>query len=139
LVEQLNYNLLFRWFVGLSIDDPVWDASTFSKNRERLLAADVGKELFAQTAELARRSKLLSSEHFSVDGTLIAAWRRRRVCADAMVRMMTTRWFGTQNAGRNFQGEQRRNDTHASVPIRMRRLPAKAIRIRRGRVMQATC
>jgi transposase len=114
LVEQLNYNLLFRWFVGLSIDDPVWDASTFSKNRERLLAADVGKELFAQTAELARRSKLLSSEHFSVDGTLIAAWASQKSVRRRDGKDDDNSDGSGRNAGRNFQGEQRRNDTHAS-------------------------
>ncbi|MGH7948733.1 MAG: IS5 family transposase [Candidatus Binataceae bacterium] len=114
LVEQLNYNLLFRWFVGLSIDDPVWDASTFSKNRERLLAADVGKELFAQTAELARRSKLLSSEHFSVDGTLIAAWASQKSVRRRDGQDDDKPDGPGHNAGRNFKGEQRRNDTHAS-------------------------
>jgi transposase len=114
LVEQLDYNLLFRWFVGLSIDDPVWDASTFSKNRERLLEADVGKRLFAETAELARRAALVSTEHFSVDGTLIAAWASHK---------SVRRRDGTdddnpdgqgRNAGRNFHGERRSNETHAS-------------------------
>lgn len=114
LVEQLNYNLLFRWFVGLSIDDPVWDASTFSKNRDRLLAADVGKELFAQTAEFARRSKLLSNEHFSVDGTLIAAWASQKSVRRRDGKDDDKPDGPGRNAGRNFQGEQRRNDTHAS-------------------------
>ena len=114
LVEQLNYNLLFRWFVGLSIDDPVWDASTLSKNRERLLAADVGKELFAQTALLARRSKLLSNEHFSVDGTLIAAWASQKSVRRRDGQDDDHPDGPGRNAGRNFKGEQRRNTTHAS-------------------------
>src|SRR5271163_2899440 len=74
LMEQLDYNLLFRWFVGMNIDDPVWDVTVFTKNRERLLAADVAKTLFAEVLEQARSRDLLSTEHFTVDGTLIEAW-----------------------------------------------------------------
>src|SRR3989442_8595956 len=74
LMEQLQYNLLFRWFVGLSMDDPVWDVTVFTKNRERLLCGDVAGALFQRVLELARTEQLLSDEHFSVDGTLIQAW-----------------------------------------------------------------
>ena len=74
LIEQLEYNLLFRWFVGLSVDEPVWDHSTFSKNRDRLLEADIARELFEAIVEQARMADLLSDEHFSVDGTMIEAW-----------------------------------------------------------------
>src|SRR5215831_5745009 len=74
LMEQLDYNFLFRWFVGLSIDDPVWDATTFSKNRERLLAGEVAEGFFTAVVEQARDQGLLSDEHFTVDGTLIEAW-----------------------------------------------------------------
>lgn len=74
LVEQINYNLLFRWFVGLSIDEAVWNHSVFSKNRERLIEHDAVTELFNATVEMAGRRGLLSGEHFSVDGTLIQAW-----------------------------------------------------------------
>ena len=74
LMEQLDYNLLFRWFVGLSMDAPVWDASTFSKNRERLLAGDVAQRLLAAVVGQPRVKALMSNEHFSVDGTLIQAW-----------------------------------------------------------------
>src|ERR1700747_985375 len=74
LMEQLDYNLLFRWFVGLSMDDPVWDATVYSKNRERLLEADIAQAFFEQVVELARQHSLLSDEHFTVDGTLIEAW-----------------------------------------------------------------
>jgi transposase len=74
LMEQLDYNLLFRWFVGLSIDDPVWDATSFSKNRERLLKGEVAEGFFAAVVEQARAQGLLSDEHFTVDGTLIEAW-----------------------------------------------------------------
>src|SRR5260370_27716058 len=74
LMEQLDYNLLFRWFVGLNIDDPVWDVTVFTKNRERLLRADVAKTFFAEVLAQARDRDLLSAEHFTVDGTLIEAW-----------------------------------------------------------------
>lgn len=78
LMEQLNYNLLFRWFVGLEMDDPVWDATVFSKNRERLVAAEVSEQLLLSVVEEARTQGLLSEEHFTVDGTLIQAWANRR-------------------------------------------------------------
>src|SRR5690348_2444575 len=74
LMEQLEYNLLFRWFVGLSMDDPVWDVTVFTKNRERLLRGDIAEAFFQRVLELARAERLLSDEHFSVDGTLIQAW-----------------------------------------------------------------
>jgi len=74
LMEQLDYNLLFRWFVGLNIDDPVWDATVFTKNRDRLLRAEVAKPLLAEVLAQARSRGLLSTEHFTVDGTLIEAW-----------------------------------------------------------------
>jgi transposase len=73
LVEQLEYNLLFRWFVGLSVDEPVWDHSTFSKNRDRLFGADIARDLFDSIIAQAHATGLLSDEHFSVDGTLIQA------------------------------------------------------------------
>ena len=74
LMEQLDYNLLFRWFVGLSMDDEVWDASTFSKNRERLLEGDIAEAFFQGVLGEARAGELLSDEHFTVDGTLLEAW-----------------------------------------------------------------
>lgn len=74
LLEQLDYNLLFRWFVGLSMDDPVWDATVFSKNRQRLLEGAIAQAFFEQVLKLARQQDLLSDEHFTVDGTLIEAW-----------------------------------------------------------------
>ena len=74
LMEQLDYNLLFRWFVGMNIDDPVWDVTVFTKNRERLLSADIAESLFAEVLAQARSGGLLSTEHFTVDGTLIEAW-----------------------------------------------------------------
>jgi len=78
LMEQLEYNLLFRWFVGLGMDAEVWDATVFSKNRERLIAGDVAQKFFAAVREQAERTGLLSDEHFTVDGTLIEAWASRR-------------------------------------------------------------
>ena len=74
LMEQLNYNLLFRWFVGLSMDEPVWDATVFSKNRERLLRGDLAQAFFEAILQQAREKDLLSDEHFTVDGTLLEAW-----------------------------------------------------------------
>jgi len=78
LLEQLDYNLLFRWFVGLNTDDPVWDATVFSKNRERLLKGAVAQAFFEQVLKLARQKDLLSDEHFTVDGTLIEAWASKK-------------------------------------------------------------
>ena len=111
LVEQTHYNLLFRWFVGLSIDDAVWNHSTFSKNRDRLLEHDVVPALFAEVVRLAEQRGLLSKDHFSVDGTLIQAW--------ASHKSFRPKDEGGGGIGRNqehdFHGEQRKNDTHAST------------------------
>jgi len=74
LMEQLDYNLLFRWFVGLGIDDPVWDVTVFTKNRDRLLGGEIASKFFGAVRDNARVKGLLSDEHFSVDGTLIQAW-----------------------------------------------------------------
>src|SRR4249919_1348180 len=74
LMEQLEYNLLFRWFVGLNMDDPVWDPTVFTKNRDRLLAADVAALFFQQVLDEAKARDLVSDEHFTVDGTLLEAW-----------------------------------------------------------------
>ena len=78
LIEQLDYNLLFRWFVGLSMDDAVWDATVFSKNRERLLQGDIAQAFFEAVLRQARELNLLSDEHFTVDGTLLEAWAAGR-------------------------------------------------------------
>lgn len=78
LMERLDHDLLFRWFVGLGIDDPVWDATTFTKNRERLLSGAIVAELFQEVLQQARAAQLLSEEHFSVDGTLIEAWASKK-------------------------------------------------------------
>lgn len=112
LVEQINYNLLYRWFVGLTIDDAVWDHSTFSINRDRLLENDVITELFEEVVNLARKQKLLSDDHFSVDGTLIQAWAsqksyRRKDDSEPPA-------SGGRNGEANFHGEKRSNATHES-------------------------
>jgi transposase len=78
LMEQLNYNLLYRWFVGLEMDDPVWDQTVFSKNRERLIEGQASQQLLLAVVEEARAQQLLSEEHFTVDGTLVQAWASRR-------------------------------------------------------------
>lgn len=78
LMEQLNYNLLFRWFVGLEMDDPVWDVTVFTKNRERLIGGEASQQLLVAVVEQAREHALLSEEHFTVDGTLIQAWAAAR-------------------------------------------------------------
>ena len=78
LMEEMNYNLLFRWFVGLEMDDEVWDVTVFTKNRERLIAGEVAQKFFTAVVEQARGAGLLSDEHFTVDGTLIEAWASRR-------------------------------------------------------------
>ena len=78
LMEQMDYNLLYRWFVGLNIDDPVWDVTVFTKNRERLIEGEVAEQLLLVVVDEARAHQLLSEEHFTVDGTLIQAWASRR-------------------------------------------------------------
>ena len=82
LMEQMNYNLLFRWFVGLEMDDPVWDVTVFTKNRERLIAGAVSQQLLESVLVEAREHDLLSEEHFTVDGTLIQAWAAARSFKD---------------------------------------------------------
>ncbi len=113
LMEQINYNTLFRWFVGLSMDDQVWDASTFSKNRERLMQADVGRAFMGKLLNLPDVKGLLSSEHFSVDGTLIDAWASMKsfVPKDGSGEPPTM----GRNGERNFRKEKRSNETHAST------------------------
>jgi len=106
LCEQLDYNLLFRWFVGLSMDDRIWDHSTFTKNRDRLIEAGVARKLLRRIGRRARREGLLSSEHFSVDGTLIEAWsavksmRRRDGKMILRPRVATPTWTSTVNGAR---------------------------------------
>lgn len=114
LIEQLQYNLLFRWFVGLNMDDPVWHATTFTKNRDRLLAGDVAARFFDAVVTQARAAGLMSDEHFTVDSTQLEAW--------ASLKSFRPRDGSgppaddnSSNPSINFRGERRRNDTHAST------------------------
>src|SRR6476620_8001634 len=114
LMEQLEYNLLFRWFVGLNVDDPVWDVTVFTKNRTRLLEADIAKKFFNLVVEQARSMDLLSDEHFTVDGTLLEA------CASlkSFQRVGETPGNPPDDPGNptvDFHGERRSNDTHEST------------------------
>jgi transposase len=115
LMEQLDYNLLFRWFVGLNIDDPIWDASTFSKNRERLLAGDIARAFFAQVLAQARERNLLSDEHFTVDGTLIEAWAGQKSFKRKDSAPPASPPDDPGNPSIDFRGERRTNATHAST------------------------
>jgi transposase len=114
LMEQIDYNLLFRWFVGLSIDDAVWDHSVFSKNRDRLLEADVAREFLSTLLSLPKVKQLLSSDHFSVDGTLIDAWASMKSFQpkDGSGEPPTD---NGRNSERNFRREKRSNETHQST------------------------
>jgi transposase len=113
LMEQLDYNLLFRWFVGLAMDAPIWDATVFTKNRERLLEGDVAARFMAAVLAQPRVKRLLSDDHFSVDGTLIEAW--------ASMKSFRPKDGSDEppgpgrNAERNFHGEKRSNETHKST------------------------
>src|SRR5215472_17013625 len=124
LMEQLNYNLLFRWFVGMNIDDPVWDVTVFTKNRERLLAAGVANILFAEVLAQARSRALLSSEHFTVDGTLIEAWASHK----SFKRKDGSDQQPPDDPGNptvDFHGERRSNTTHQSSTDPQARLAKK--------------
>lgn len=113
LVEQLQYNLLFQWFVGLSLDDAIWDATTFTKNRDRLLTGEIAEAFFQDVLAQARAQGLLSAEHFTVDGTLVEAWASQksfRPRKDDEPRSPTG-----GNPDVNFRGGPRRNDTHQST------------------------
>src|SRR5437870_6806533 len=113
LMEEMDYNLLFRWFVGLNADDEVWDATTFTKNRDRLLEADVAQEFLARVVAQARGKGLTSDEHFTVDGTLLEAW--------ASLKSFQPKEGKSDpppddpgNPTVNFRGERRSNETHES-------------------------
>jgi hypothetical protein len=125
-MEQLDYNLLFRWFVGLAMDAPIWDVTVFTKNRERLLEGDVAARFMAAVLNQERVKALLSDEHFSVDGTLIEAW--------ASMKSVRPKEGGGdddqppvgRNGERNFRGEKRSNESHASTTDPDARLFRKA-------------
>jgi transposase len=113
LMEQLRYNLLYRWFVGLGVDDPVWVPTVFTKNRDRLLEADVARKFLAELLAHKEVRVLLSDEHFSVDGTQVAAWASMKsfVAKDGSDDPPSC----GRNGERDFHGERRSNETHAST------------------------
>ena len=123
LMEQLEYNLLFRWFVGIGMDEPVWVPTTFTKNRDRLLEGEVAQVFFDAVLAQARQQQLLSSEHFSVDGTLIEAWashksfqpKKGRPNSRKKRRDRNHHDDDPKNPTVNFRGQQRLNDTHEST------------------------
>lgn len=121
LMEQLDYNILFRWFVGMDMDEPVWAPTVFTKNRDRLLNQDIARSFFRHV--LARAAGLMSDEHFTVDGTLIDAWAGQK--------SFQRRDDDTDGDGRNFHGQSRKNDTHASTTDPEARL------YRKGNAMEA--
>lgn len=125
LMEQLDYNLLFRWFVGLNMDDPIWDVTVFTKNRDRLLAGDIAQAFFDAVLTQARQRQLLSEEHFTVDGTLLEAWAGQK--------SFKPKQGGPPappddpgNPTVDFRGERRSNATHASTTDPDARLYRKA-------------
>ncbi len=114
LMEQIRYNMLFRWFVGLAMDDPVWDHSVFSKNRDRLLEHRVIEAFFAEVMKRAEAQDLVSREHFSVDGTLIQAWASHKSFKPKSDDDSSSSGPG-RNAQADWKGRTRGNDTHAST------------------------
>ncbi len=113
--ERLNYDLLFKWFLDMRIDQPAFDASTFSKYRQRLLDHDVADEFFAAVVRQAKLRKFVSSEHFSVDGTLLEAWASHKSFKPKDGPPTDDPPFGGRNADANFHGQKRSNKTHAST------------------------
>ena len=113
LMEQLDYNLLFRWFVGLNMDDSIWDVTVFTKNRERLLDGDIAEVFFQAVLTQARERSLLSDEHFTVDGTLLEAWASVKSYQRKDGKPMAPP-DDPGNATVDFHGEKRSNETHAS-------------------------
>jgi transposase len=126
LMEQLEYNLLFRWFIGLDMDEAVWVPTVFSKNRDRLLAGDIAEKFFAQVLEQARDGQLLSDEHFSVDGTLIEAWASQKSFQKKKGGEAPPKDDDPSNPTIDFRGEERRNDTHESTTDPDARLARKS-------------
>jgi len=115
LMERLEFDLLFRWFVGLGIDDPVWDHSVFSKNRDRLLEGEIAAKFLAAILNQPRVRELLCSDHFSVDGTLVEAWASIKSFKPKTDRGSEPPSGGGRNAEVDFRGEKRSNQTHAST------------------------
>lgn len=125
LMERLDYDLLFRWFVGLGVDDPAFDHSSFSKNRDRLLAGEIAAKFLSAVLARPRVKRLLSSDHFSVDGTLIEAWASMKSFRPKDEEREPPE-DGGRNAEANFRGETRSNETHASTTDPDARLYRKA-------------
>jgi len=115
LMEQLDYNLLYRWFVGLTPDDPVWDVTVFTKNRERLRAGEIAEAFFQQVRALAEQHHLLSPEHFTVDGTLLEAWASHKSFRPIADPTPPPSDDDPSNPSIDFRGEKRSNATHRSV------------------------
>jgi transposase len=124
LMEEIDYNILFRWFVGLNLDEEVWDATTFTKNRERLLEADVAKQFLAAVVELARGKGVVSDEHFTVDGTLLEAWASAKSFQPKEGKNPPPDDPG--NPTINFRGQRRSNETHESQTDPEARLARKS-------------
>ncbi len=135
LMERLEFDLLFRWFVGLGVDDPAWDHSTFSKNRDRLLEGEIAAKFLAAVLAQPRVKRLLSTDHFSVDGTLIQAWASMKSFKPKMPPAGGGQPPAPSPGGRNaevdFKGEKRSNETHRSTTDPEARL------YRKGRGMEA--
>lgn len=115
LMERLEYDLLFRWFVGIGVDDGAWDHSVFSKNRDRLLAGDIAAKFLAAVLAQPRVKRLLSGDHFSVDGTLIEAWASMKSVKPRDGSGEPPPQGGGRNAEADFHGQKRTNETHAST------------------------
>jgi transposase len=115
LMEQLDYNILFRWFVGLGLDEPIWDVTVFTKNRERLLVGEVAQALLTAVLGHAQQARLLSNEHFTVDGTLVQAWAGQKSFQRRTRRGRRGRDDDPGNPTVDFHGERRSNTTHAST------------------------
>lgn len=126
LMEELQYNLLFRWFVGLDLDAPVWDVTVFTKNRDRLLAGEVATAFFEQVLAQAKTHRLLSEEHFTVDGTLIEAWAGQKSFTRKTGAAPVPPPDDPGNPSVDFRGERRTNATHASTTDPEARLYKKA-------------
>jgi transposase len=115
LMEQLDYNLLFRWFVGLSMDDPVWDPTVFTKNRDRLFQGDIAQAFFGAVLAQARQANLVSAEHFTVDGTLLEAWASHKSVKPKEQPISPLADADPGNPTVDFRGEKRSNATHRST------------------------
>jgi transposase len=131
LMERLEFDLLFRWFVGIGVDDPAWDHSVFSKNRDRLLAGEIAAKFLAALLAQPRVKKLLSTEHFSVDGTLIEAWASMKSFRPKEPPDGGAAGGGGRNAPADFKGQKRSNETHRS------RTDPDAMLYRKGPGMEA--